>query len=327
MNRDARLSRVIAASVAIAMGAATVPAWAQGTAPGTPVAAAPKPAELFASGEKKFKAADYAGALTDFEASNAAAAGPEKVRYIGQCHDNLGHFAAAATAYQAFLASPPKGPDAQKQVDETTKRLEAIKAMPGKLTVTSTPAGARLVVDDKPYDKPTPTELELTPGKHKIVVSADKLLPAEREVEVAFASKGELAVQLQDATVPPPPPPPPPEPVSKLPAYITGGIAIVAAGIGTGFGIKALTRQDDFKANPTPKIADSGENNALISDMAFGVAITFGVTSAVLFFSDTATDAKTGKSGTSVAKKSGPSITPTPIVTKNGGGAGALVRF
>jgi hypothetical protein len=134
-------------------------------------------------------------------------------------------------------------------------------------------------------------------------------------------------------TPPPPPPPPPPEPRSKVPAYVTGAVAIVAAGVGTGFGIKALSQSSDFDKNPTAKKADDGENNALVADMMFGVAITFGVTSAVLFLSSDAppatAKAKTVTTGARAAAKAKSSITvtPAPYVTPHGGGAGALVRF
>lgn len=119
-----------------------------------------------------------------------------------------------------------------------------------------------------------------------------------------------------------------------IPAYVTGGIAVVAAGVGTGFGIAALGTRDDFNKTPTTKKADDGENQALIADMCFGIAITFGVTSAVLFLSDNgskaASNAVPGASPApkkAAANKSSFTITPTPIVNAHGGGAGALIRF
>lgn len=126
-----------------------------------------------------------------------------------------------------------------------------------------------------------------------------------------------------------------------LPAYITGGVAVVGAGLGTYFGLRALSLQSDFKNTPTVDLADKGENSALIADMCFGVAITFGVTSAVLFLSDSQDAAKDApkdapKEGAPPAKaqakpapqaKSTVRIIPTPIVTPTGGGAGALIRF
>ncbi len=61
--------------------------------------------------------------------------------------------------------------------------------------------------------------------------------------------------------------------------------------------------------------------------MCFGVAITFGVTSAVLFL--TKDPPKAGAQAAPAVKAAQPrvTVTPTPYITHGGGGAGALVRF
>ena len=94
-------------------------------------------------------------------------------------------------------------------------------------------------------------------------------------------------------TPPPPPPsaradrdlaaPPPPPKRSIVPAIVTGSLAVIAAGVGTGFGIAALNHKSSFNSHPTNVTANSGENEALVSDMGFGIAITLGVTSIILF--------------------------------------------
>ncbi|HSO33732.1 MAG TPA: PEGA domain-containing protein [Labilithrix sp.] len=365
-------SRVVATLLAVAVGLAVVPASAQLAptgvpntptppkpgAPTPPVAGAkPAPAKpadpkaLLASGEKKFKANDFAGALADFEASSAAKASPEADRFIGQSHDNLGHFPEAVTAYERFLANVPAS--MKTQGEETKKRVEAIKAMPGKVHVETTPPGAQITVDaaasttPAAHPSPTPTDLDLAPGHHTLKIVAEGFAPVDKEIDVAFGSKQDVRLELVKNEPPPPPPPPvaevpvpapapppppPPEPRSKVPAYVTGAVAIVAAGIGTGFGIKALGQSSDFKNSPTTKGADDGENNALVADMMFGIAITFGVTSAVLFLSGDAPPAAAAKSAPArpvVAARKQPkvTITPTPYVTPSGGGAGALLRF
>ena len=117
-----------------------------------------------------------------------------------------------------------------------------------------------------------------------------------------------------------------------MPAYVTGGLAIVAAGVGTVFGIMALSDKSQFDKNPTTQTADNGDTHALIADMSFGVALTFGVTSAVLFLtnddpppqSSAAARATTAKAR---ARKDHITITPTPMVGAHSGGAGLLVRF
>jgi hypothetical protein len=319
---------------------------APATPPTKPAAGAPaKPADpkaLFASGEKKFKANDYNGALVDFQASQSAKADPATLRYIALCQDNLQQFADAAASYEKFIAeNPPKMKD---QVEEAKKRLEAIKAMPGKVHVETNPPGASIVLDgaQTPYEKVTPTDIELAAGKHTLLIGAEGYENTTKEIEVGYASKQDVSAELMKKEAPPPPPPvaaeqpappaepppaPPPEPRSKVPAYVTGAVAIVAAGVGTGFGIKALSQSDDFEKNPTTKKADDGENNALIADMMFGIAITFGVTSAVLFLSnDAPASAKASQPKTAKAPKK-VTVTPTPYVTSHGGGAGALFRF
>ena len=71
-----------------------------------------------------------------------------------------------------------------------------------------------------------------------------------------------------------------------MPAYVTLGIAGAAGVVGSIFGVKALSSKSDFDNTPTTKLADDTERNALIADMAFGGAITLGVTGVVLLTSD-----------------------------------------
>jgi hypothetical protein len=348
-------SRAVAMTIAallvssLSLSAAAQPADkpAAPAAPTDKPAAPAKPVDAktaFAAGEKKFKANDYTGALADFEASNAAKADPATTRYIAVCQDNLQHFSEAVTAYEKFIADNP--PKMAKEVDEAKKRVEAIKAMPGKVHIETTPPGASIVIDtaQSPHDKVTPTDLDLSPGKHTLLIGAEGYENATKEVEVGYGSKQDVKAELVKKEAPPPPPPPvaaeqpapaptppapPPEPRSKVPAYVTGAVAIVAAGVGTVFGVKALSQSSDFDKTPTTKIADDGENNALVADMMFGIAITFGVTSAVLFLSN---DAPSSAKNTLVqpkvaAKKKPVTIVPTPYVTSTGGGFGTVVRF
>jgi hypothetical protein len=117
-----------------------------------------------------------------------------------------------------------------------------------------------------------------------------------------------------------------------VPAYITGGLAIAAAGVGTVFGIIALNDKSDFDKTPTTKIADNGDTHSLIADMSFGVAITFGVTSAVLFLTKDEAPASASASrdttaGVESSKRTAMTITPTPMVGPHSGGAGFVLQF
>jgi hypothetical protein len=346
MRRKTSRGWLFAAALGAGMALSGVASTAQAAgahthAPGPNLAEAKK---HYGAGEKKFKAGDYAGALADFQAADQIKSTPQSQRYIGLCQDNLGHYSEAVEAYEKFLAAVPK--KMKKEGDELTKRVATIKAMPAHIHVETTPPGASILADGKAMGT-TPADVELAPGKHILHIELAGYLPIDKDVDLTYGAKEEMKSALEAkpvekpvAVTPPPPPPvetpkstPPPPPKeahSKLPAFITGGLAIVAVGVGTGFGIAALAKKSDFDKTPTADIADTGENFALVADMAFGVAITLGVTSAVLFLTkdeDTQSPAKTSNADPPRAKKHAVRIIPTPFITPSGGGAGALLRF
>jgi len=326
-------------------------AWAQAAAPNKAQLAAAK--KHYGDGDKKYKAGDFAGAEAEFKAANDIKPAPQVERYLGLCEDALGHFQGAVDWYDKFLTHVPDKMSAQG--DEIRAREAQIKALPGKVHVDSNPPGAAITVDDKPQSAPTPTDLDLPPGQHLLKLTAPGRLLTQKLVDVAFASSQTVSATLDPqppqagavAAVPPPvpaptdqapppaPPPPPPEPRSKVPAYVTGGLAIVAAGVGTVFGIMTLSDKSDYDKNPTTSTADNGDTHALICDMSFGVALTFGVTSAVLFLTkdEPPPAAAAAKPMTleakaqADAKRNRVRVTPTPIVSGSSGGAGLLVRF
>ena len=302
----------------------------------------------YGDGETKYRAGDFAGAEAEFKAANDIKAAPQTQRYIGLCEDGLGHFQLAADWYDKFLAHVPA--KMATQGDEITKRDGEIKALPGKLHIDSNPPGATITIDDKLQPMPTPADVELPPGSHAVKLTAVGRLPTQKAVEVGFGStqtvSADLEAQPSPALVPPPPvpavepppsssaltpaPPPPPEPRSKLPAYVTGGLAVVAAGVGTVFGIMTLSDKSNYDKAPSSSTADNGDTHALICDMSFGVALTFGVTSAVLFLTKDEPPpaaAAVATPRTAKAEKSRITVTPTPMVSAHSGGAGVLVRF
>ncbi|MGO9832690.1 MAG: PEGA domain-containing protein [Polyangiaceae bacterium] len=338
-------TKVIAGVIVGALALALTPdARAQGT-PAKPDLAAAK--KHYGEGDKKYKAGDFAGALTEFKAANDIKSTPQAERYIGMTEDNLGHYAAAADWYDKFLAHVPD--KLASEGDEIKKRDAEIKALPGKVHIESTPPGANVTIDEKPQASPAPLDVDLPPGPHTVKLTEQGRLPAQKQIDVGYASAQAVTVTLDSAPPPPvappapptpvavaPPPapaPPPSEPRSQVPAYITGALAIAAAGVGTVFGVLALNDKSSFDKTPTTQIADNGDTHSLISDMSFGVAITFGVTSAVLFLTrDEAPAAAASASKDTPAKAASSkhravTITPTPMVGAHSGGAGFVLQF
>jgi hypothetical protein len=91
------------------------------------------------------------------------------------------------------------------------------------------------------------------------------------------------------------------------------------------FGILALGDKSSFDNNPTSQTADNGDTHALIADMSFGVALTFGVTSAVLFL--TKDEPAATASARPKRQTKAMSVTPIPVVGPHSGGAGLSLRF
>jgi hypothetical protein len=312
--------------------------------PGTDLAAAKS---HYSEGEKKYKAGDFEGALVAFKMANDVKATPQAERYIGLCEDALGHYPVAVDWYDTFLAHVPDKMAAA--AEELKKRVVDIKAMPGKVHVESTPPGAGVMVDDKPAAGPTPVDIDLPPGSHKVTLTAPGRISVEKQVDVTFAAAETVTATLDAvppppapvaapvvvASAPPPPAPPPPAPGSPVPAYITGGIAVAAVAVGTVFGIIALNDKSDFDNQPTTQKADDGDTHSLIADMAFGIGLTFGVTSAVLFLTkdDAAASSASSTGQIRTANRSTPNrkdlplFVPTPLVGPHFGGGGLLVRF
>jgi hypothetical protein len=371
-NSDSRRARKLALATSFAVGScialAGSPAYAQKAKPKKPAATAKAPAKApdekqqladakkhYGDGDTKFKAADYAGALVEFQAADAIKATPQAARYIGLCQDNLGHFQDAVTAYERFLANVP--PKMAAQGEAIRSRVEAIRQLPGKVHVDSDPRGASVALDGRPQPQGTPTDLEVSPGHHTLHFTASGRDPLDKGVDVTFASRQDLSVTLPVSTAPPPAPvaviaplpdAPPPAPPPDAPpptssghtittgVWVTGGLAVVAAGVGTTFGILTLNAKSSYDDHPTSSGADDGKHKALATDISFGAAIVLGVTSLALYFSSSghhddapppaAASDRTLRSA-SAGRASSIRVMATPIVTAHGGGAGALITF
>jgi len=304
---------------------------------------------LFKDGEDKFAAGDFAGALESYRGADEMLPGVMPKYKIAVTLDKLNKVSDAVAGYQAFIdyvdaqAKADKKFDAKKYDDKVTEskgRVEALKKTPATIRVTApadAPQNLMVAVDG---GAPQPAkELSLPPGKHTLVYTAEGYnASAPQDIEVGYAETREVpppALEKKSepvAVAPPPPPPvetappappepPPPPPRSMVPAYVTLGLAGVGAVVGTIFGVSALGAKSEFEKNPTVENADKTDRNALIADMSFAVALTFGVTGAVLLFGgdDKPAEQKTGL----VIQK--PVI--TPFVGPTGGGAAASFRF
>ncbi|KYF62549.1 PEGA domain-containing protein, partial [Sorangium cellulosum] len=300
--------------------------------------------KLYKEAETRFDKGEYAVAADLYRQADEHVPGAAPKYKLALSLDKQGLAAEAVAAWQSFLDSKPDAEKFKDKITEAQGRIEALKKTPAKVRVATTPEtpqGLKIAIDGVAQ---TGTELSVPPGKHTLTVSAEGFADASQEIEVSFAETRDVSVTLTPqapppvaatpvqppapppATTPPPAQPPPPaapvEPRSPVPAYVTLGLAGAGVVVGTIFGVQALSAKSDFDKDPTTKTADRVDRNALIADMSFAVALTFGVTGAVLLLSDD-TSAETKTAASSMKKKA----FVAPFVSPTGGGAAARFTF
>jgi len=292
--------------------------------------------KAFGDGQKAYGAGDYATAQTSFIKANELIPSPQASYWIAKCSDGLNKTEEAVAAYEALLADPNVSKLGDEKIADVKARLDTLKAtLVGEVALDTNPMLANVSVDGVVQPGEAPLTLKLTPGKHRVTVSAKGYQSKDIDIEVKGGDKLKQSVALvreepMPAAVAPPPPAPEPAPApppkteerSMVPAYVTLGIAGVGAIVGTIFGIQALGAKSDFNKTPTTELADDAERDALICDMAFGVAITLGVTGVVLLTSDDE-PAPAAKAAPAKAAR----VELAPYVGKKSGGASAKLSF
>jgi len=318
-------------------GAAGAAAPASGdAAPAGPTDAQREAARTaFEAGMAAHAAGDFVTAAAEFKKAQEAIPSPFAEYWLADSLDKADpeqkNPKATVEAYELFVTNPGAkhvGPD---KVDAAVARIKTLRALlPATLMVVTTPAGAAVTINGEKQEGVTPITVERPAGTYHVEATVEGYDPLA--VDVALEGGITLEQQMNLVKTPPPPPPaddaPPAEEKkrSMVPAYVTAGIAGAGLIVGTIFGILAIDAQSRYNENPSTELADEQERNALICDMALGVAVTLGITSVVLFTARE--DTSTGRSKTPlVAKKGGRGLTIAPYASTTGGGARARLTF
>src|SRR5215475_7136837 len=209
----------------------------------------------FERGEALYRAGDFRGALTAFEAAQARSPAPAALFNIARCQERLGQLADAVDSYAAYLAVAPDAPDRQAvaaRIDDLRARLP----MEASLRIAVEPPSS-VAVDGEAAGL-SPVSVRLKPGAHRVRATQDGYLPQEREVDLAPGSR----VQLELSLVPLIPGVAGNErapegavrnavgPATRQPrrwTYVAAGIAAACLAGGIAFGISASQAQDTLK--------------------------------------------------------------------------------
>jgi hypothetical protein len=279
------------------------------------------------AGQAAYASGDYVLAERQFRASLAHVPSAAAEYGLAMTLDLEAKPAEACDAFTALFAMPDFAALPPDQAAAAQQRYAVLQTIPASVLVTVNAAGATLDVDGVAQEGESPFTLRLPAGKHTLRVTAADHEPLEEGVEVKPAEQRELT--LAPRALPKPAPPaakeveleaaPPPPPPSKMPAYVTIGVAGAAAITGAIFGIQALSAKSTFDKSPTVAHADDVERSALIADMAFGIAFTLGITGVVLLTTDEPSDPGADRPQTALELM--------PYVSPTSGGAAARMTF
>jgi hypothetical protein len=337
-------AQVGASATAKSGSSTTTKAGAGAAAPSTSVTAGPDAAtkkaarEAYNAGEKAYNAGDYKTASAEFKKAYDFIPTIHAQYWLAMADSHGENPGASYEALSAVLASAEASKLGDDRLAAGNARLEELKTTPASLTITSIPVGAEVSLDGAPQPGVTPLTVSVPPGAHKLTFALQGYEAAQADVLLKPGQKVEQpSVELKKIPEAPPPPapapvatpepapPPPKEPHSKLPAYITLGVGVAAAGIGTIFGVKALGAKSDFNDHPTNDNADKADRDALIADMAFGVALTLGITGIVLLTTDDSNEVAAENHKSPRVQRA--RLQLAPVVTTHGAGGGALLTF
>lgn len=279
-----------------------------------------KASALFEEGFKALDAGDFATCEQKFEEAYRTVPMAVVLLKVAECRTRAGAYQGAVETLERYLEERPDAPDRAA----VEGQIAEIKNRPGIVSVSSAPPGAAIWVDGEDTKRVTPADVDVSPGEHTVELRLRFHHAEERRLVVAFGSKRELEVSLTRAAPLAPPAAADPEGSSKessgyraTPAFwIFAGGAVAAAGVGTAFGLMALDKHSVFEDRPTRDLYDDGKRDALIADVAFGVAAASAITAGVIFFSSSQSEKpETGR------------FTVAPTFGRSGGGVVGHVRF
>jgi tetratricopeptide (TPR) repeat protein len=235
--------------------------------------------ERIARGEQLYADGNYEAALAEFSETLELLRG-HQLRYLvlynmAKCQERLFLYDAALASYRAFLE---QGGAFTEQEGEVRAKIDMLDGLLGTVRISVSVHGYEVWVDDRRIGENLTTFL-VPGGTHKVEVRAPGYVPAQQEVQVAARAERSLTFELERLAEEF-------EGLSPALFWSATGVAVVAAGVGAGFGIRALSQRNDVDARTPPLGTDDEASDirksALLADVMFGVAGAAAIT-AVIF--------------------------------------------
>ena len=113
---------------------------------------------------------------------------------IGEAEYQLQDYASALTTFERYLTEAGTQEGHRGEVEST---MDVLRARVGHLTITTSPPGAEVTVDDQPIGRtPFDRSLLVSIGRRKVVASMAGRAPVSRYVDVAADDNAAVSLQL-----------------------------------------------------------------------------------------------------------------------------------
>ena len=184
---------------------------------------------------------------------------------VGQAYEKIGDVSNALRSYREYLRLLPAAAD-RATVEASIKNLEARLRERGvqQVSIFSTPAGATLILDEKPVGQ-TPWTGEIAPGRHLAVLKAtgypdnakEFLLASDRamdlDIALSTAGSGVTTLAPRPGEAPVAPPVMPPEaPQRHVAPWTIAALGVGVAGLGAALGLELARKSAESSARADP---------------------------------------------------------------------------
>jgi hypothetical protein len=289
---------VIAAASVFLPLAGAFPAVAQPSAQDSAAAQA-----LYDDAQKLMTAGNFAAACPKLEESQRLDPTASTEFHLADCYEKSGRTASAWAAFlEVAAASKRAGRTDREQI--ARDRAAALEPKLSHLTIV-VPDAAKVaglavkrdgeLVREGQWGTPVPVD----PGKHSLEASAPGKQTWSTSVDVPAGGKAasvDVQPLAEGASAPPPQPgaeaPPSSWPTQKTIALVVGAVGVVGVGVGSYFGVTALSKNSDSSSHCNGNSCDAtgvglrsdAVSDGNISTVAIGVGAAAVVGAAVLWF-------------------------------------------
>jgi hypothetical protein len=255
---------------------------------------------LYEQARGLMKQGDFEHACPKFKQSYDLDAGGGTLLNLAECYEKQGKFASAWSSFKEALVIAQRD-GRPERVEYAKKHIAIVEPKVSKITI-EVPSevnepGLSVSLDGAPLgDAAWGVGMPVDPGAHQITASAPSKQIYEQTVQIDNGSTSIKIPKLEAAASGAAPPPVAVdqdvvkkpvtgEPVSgnsqRTVGFVIGGAGIVALGVGSYFGLHAMSKWSDRKDNcpngactqAAKSAGDDAKSAALISDIGFGVGI------------------------------------------------------